>query len=88
MLPDRDLVLEVVDQLAAGLDGLAAVGAGDGDDDRDVTDPEVADAVHGGQRADRVVGDDLLGDAAQLGLGGGVTGVAEAVDVRPSQAST
>src|SRR4051812_2354279 len=52
VLPDRHLALEVVDQPPARREGLRAVRAGDGDDDREVPDAEVADAVDGGQGTD------------------------------------
>src|SRR5690349_9023577 len=40
VLPDRNLVLEVVDELAGGRERLRAVRAGDRHDDRDVTHPQ------------------------------------------------
>ncbi len=84
MLPDRDLVLQVVDQHPAGLEGLAAVRAGHGHDHREIADGQVADPVDRGQGTDRVLGHHAFGDAAHLGLGRRVAGVAERVDVRPA----
>jgi hypothetical protein len=59
VLPDGHFVLEIVDQFPAGLEGLAAMRTGDGDDDGEVTDPEIPHPVHGRERPHRVLGDDL-----------------------------
>src|SRR5207247_11053344 len=64
VLPDRHRCLEIVDQAAAGLEGLGAVRAGDGHDHRQVADLQVADPVHGGHRADREICSELLHDPA------------------------
>ena len=80
-LPHRHLRLEVVDEPARGLERLAPVGGGGGDDDRDVADAQQPGAVHGGQRAHRQVGGDRLGDAAQRGLGVGVRAVLQLDDL-------
>src|SRR5690348_17211549 len=66
VLPDGHLGLEVVDEPAAGVEGFGAVGAGRGDDDGEVADLEVADAVDGGEGADGEVGGDLLHDGEEL----------------------
>lgn len=57
------------------------MGAGNGDDDGEIPDPEVADPVHRRQRPHRIPGDHLLGDPPHLGLGTGVARIAEPIDV-------
>ena len=51
VLPDRHRRLEVVDEVAGGVERLPAVVGGRGDDDRGVADREVADPVHRGDGA-------------------------------------
>ena len=45
LLPDRDDLLEGIDQPAAGLESLVAVGATDGDHDADFPQVQMAHAV-------------------------------------------
>src|SRR5690349_24294123 len=84
VLPDGHLVLEVVDQLAAGVEGLAAVGAGHGHDDGQVSDAQIPHAVHGRERPYGKLCDDLLGDPPQLGLGAGMGRIRQLVHVGPA----
>src|SRR3954447_590591 len=81
VLPDRHFVLEIVDQLPAGLEGLSPVRAGNGDHDGEIPDPETPDPMHGGKGPHRILGDDLFGAPPHLGLGTGVTRIPELVDV-------
>ena len=53
LLPDRNDLLEGVDQPAAGLEGLVAMRAAHGDRDTDLAQVEVADAMHHHQFDDR-----------------------------------
>src|SRR5215472_6328962 len=77
VLPDRHARLQLLDQRAAGLEGLGAVRAGHGHHDREVADIQVAHAVHGGDGGHAVAGRDLLGDPPQLHRGRGMGAVAE-----------
>src|SRR4030095_1197050 len=52
LLPDRDRLLQGVDGEAARLEGLAAMGGGDGDQHAGLTDLETAHAVHDGDLPD------------------------------------
>lgn len=76
VLPDRHARLEVVDQPAAGGEGLTAVGGRRCDDDGQVTDSQAAHAVHRGQGEDRHVGRHLV---RHLGEGVGGTGMGAVV---------
>src|SRR4051812_1984102 len=72
VLPDRHLALEIVDQPPAGLEGLAPVGGGRRDHDRDLTQAEVADPVDRRQGGHGEVGRHLLRPLPQALLGGGM----------------
>src|SRR5882724_5338217 len=78
VLPYRLRGLQLVDQRPAGLERLGPVPAGHPDHDRQVADRQLPDPVRRGQRDDVIVlGDDLLGDPAQLRLRRWVRAVAQ-----------
>ena len=81
MLPDRHRGLQLVDQRAAGVEGLGPVRARHGDDHGQIADLQVSDPVHRGDRRDTELGRDMLGDPAQLGLGGGMRAVGKGADL-------
>lgn len=64
MLPDRHLLLELIDQGSGGLICLTTVGRGSSQSDGDVTDGESADPVHH-RELGVVLSRDLLGDFTQ-----------------------
>src|SRR3954447_9580882 len=83
VLPDRDRVLQVVDEVPCGVERLTAMTCGRSDDDGEVADLEVTDPVYGSDRRHRVPFDDRLDDLAQPVERRGVSGVLEGRD-RPS----
>src|SRR5579884_664987 len=68
-LPDGHGGLERVYGVAAGLEGLAAVGAGDDDDDAALADLQPADAVDHRHAVGAPAALDLGGDGGHLALG-------------------
>src|SRR5215470_11699527 len=77
LFPDRHAVLQVVDQGAARPERLAAVRAGDGHHDREITHGQLPDPVHGGQRPHVEVRRHLFGHDPQLGRCGRVRTVGQ-----------
>ncbi len=67
LFPDRQAVLDRVDDLATGGKGFGTVRRGDGDPHRDVADCEVSEAVHATPRARAVAGEGRFHDARALG---------------------
>src|SRR5437868_6362360 len=80
VLPNGHLRLEVVDEPAAGVKRLAAMGAGRRDDDGQVTDLQVTDAVEGREGLDGIVRGDLLHDGAEFAFDAGVGAVGQPTD--------
>ena len=66
LLPDGDGFLEGVDDPAAGVEGGAAMGGGDGDEDAGFADGEAAEAMDDGDVADGEVLDGLGAEKMHL----------------------
>src|SRR3972149_11140509 len=62
LLPDRDDLLEAVDEVVTGLERLPAVRRGDGDEKRRLPDLQTAGAVLHRDAGDRPAGHRLPGD--------------------------
>ena len=69
MLPHRQKPLDLLDDLTDGLEGGSAVIGADGDAQRGVPDPQVADPVNNGERPQPGPAGDLVGDPGDDPLG-------------------
>src|SRR5215831_12541236 len=84
VLPDGHLVLQRVDERAAGLERLTPVWAGHRHHHGEIADGQVPDAVHRGQREHAELGRYLLGHPAKFRFGRGVRAVREADHAVPA----
>ena len=66
LLPDRDAVLDLVDDVAARREGLGAVRCADADPDGDLAERQRADTVHAARAAHAEAGDRLRHDPLAL----------------------
>src|SRR5690606_27361218 len=81
MLPNRHLALEIVDELAACVERLAAMWRGDRDNYREVADGKRPDPMYGGDRAHGELLGDRRGDVSQDAFHAGMRLVVEGSDL-------